>query len=168
MTSQLMNHDEALKTLATERYLLQEMNDEQRRDFEEHYLGCPECFEAVIFGSDFVTEMRNVPLPAPAPGFREKLARFFASLMRPAPALAFAALLALVGLSAYQATVINHQQKLLAIAQAPKQEFRFVIRGQSRSRTSANVITLKRSDNLSLRLEFDPVSDLISSKAELK
>src|SRR5689334_3126129 len=156
MTSQLMNHDEAVKTLATERYLLREMNDEQRRDFAEHYLGCPECFEAVMFGSDFVTEMRNVSLPAPAPSFREKLARFFASLMRPAPALAFAALLALVGLSTYQATVINHQQKLLAIAQAPKQEFRFVIRGQSRSRASANVITLKRSDRLTLSIEFDP------------
>jgi hypothetical protein len=57
---------------------------------------------------------------------------------------------------------------LLAIAQAPKQEFRFVIRGQSRSRASANVITLKRSDRLTLSIEFDPAPGLKSPRAELK
>ena len=45
MTPQVepMTHDAAVKSLATERYLLEEMSDEERDAFEEHFFSCPEC-----------------------------------------------------------------------------------------------------------------------------
>ena len=38
-----MTHQEAVDTLAVERYLLDEMSDEQRQTFEEHYFQCETC-----------------------------------------------------------------------------------------------------------------------------
>lgn len=40
-----MTHEEAGRTLAAERYLLNEMSDEQREAFEEHFFGCEACAE---------------------------------------------------------------------------------------------------------------------------
>ena len=40
-----MNHQEAVKTLALERYLLGEMADQERDAFEEHFFSCAECAE---------------------------------------------------------------------------------------------------------------------------
>jgi anti-sigma factor RsiW len=40
-----MNHVEAVKTLAIERYLLEEMTQEERDLFEEHFFSCAECGE---------------------------------------------------------------------------------------------------------------------------
>ncbi len=39
----IMNHSEAIKLQAVERYLLGELTGEQRDRFEEHYFGCAEC-----------------------------------------------------------------------------------------------------------------------------
>src|SRR6266481_4099882 len=38
-----MTHQEAVDTLAVERYLLDEMSDEHRQTFEEHYFQCETC-----------------------------------------------------------------------------------------------------------------------------
>jgi anti-sigma factor RsiW len=38
-----MDHVEAVKTLAIERYLLEEMTQEERDAFEEHFFSCAEC-----------------------------------------------------------------------------------------------------------------------------
>ena len=38
-----MTHQEALDTLASERYLLDEMSDTDRNAFEEHFFDCPVC-----------------------------------------------------------------------------------------------------------------------------
>jgi hypothetical protein len=40
-----MDHIEAVKTLAIERYLLEEMTQEERETFEEHFFTCAECAE---------------------------------------------------------------------------------------------------------------------------
>lgn len=40
-----MDHIEAVKTLAIERYLLEEMTQEERESFEEHFFSCAECAE---------------------------------------------------------------------------------------------------------------------------
>jgi len=42
-----MDHETAVKTGATERYLLGELTGEDRDRFEEHYFMCPECAEDV-------------------------------------------------------------------------------------------------------------------------
>ena len=38
-----MTHDDAVDTLAAERYLLNEMSERDRQSFEEHYFSCAEC-----------------------------------------------------------------------------------------------------------------------------
>jgi hypothetical protein len=40
-----MDHAQAVNTLAIERYLLDEMPQEERESFEEHYFSCAECAE---------------------------------------------------------------------------------------------------------------------------
>jgi Putative zinc-finger len=42
-----MTHDEAINDEATERYVLEEMTDEERDAFEEHYFDCAVCTEDV-------------------------------------------------------------------------------------------------------------------------
>ena len=45
-----MHHQNALATKASERYLLGEMNEPERFDFEAHYFDCPACAEEVRTG----------------------------------------------------------------------------------------------------------------------
>jgi hypothetical protein len=42
-----ISHQEAIDTLASERYLLDDMSELERHEFEEHYFSCTECAEAV-------------------------------------------------------------------------------------------------------------------------
>jgi hypothetical protein len=42
-----MTHEEAVSTLASERYLLEEMSEPERETFEEHYFSCVECADDV-------------------------------------------------------------------------------------------------------------------------
>jgi len=46
-----MRHQRAVDTLATERYLLDEMPEDERFEFEEHYFSCPGCAEDVRVGA---------------------------------------------------------------------------------------------------------------------
>ena len=40
-----MDHRNATETKAAEQYLLGEMTEIQRADFEEHFFTCPECIK---------------------------------------------------------------------------------------------------------------------------
>jgi hypothetical protein len=42
-----MTHQEAIDTLASDRYLLDEMSDGERDTFEDHYFSCTECAEEI-------------------------------------------------------------------------------------------------------------------------
>jgi hypothetical protein len=100
-----MNHSEALKEMAAERYLLDELSADARDAFEEHMFDCPECALDVRSGSMFIGEAK-AQLPAIGLGSsaasktaiqREKSKNWFAWL-RPAFAVpALAALLVVVG-----------------------------------------------------------------------
>jgi hypothetical protein len=53
-----MTHSEAVETMATERYLLDELTPELRDAFEEHFFECQECAMDVRAGSLFLDEAR--------------------------------------------------------------------------------------------------------------
>ena len=53
-----MEHSEANETMATARYLLGEMTDEERNAFEEHYFGCGLCAQEVRDGSVMIDSIR--------------------------------------------------------------------------------------------------------------
>ena len=105
-----MDHVEAVKTGAVERYLLGQLSDSESEDFERHFFGCTHCTEELRAGAVFEENARAVfdedsPGSARAvePGTETGGGRLsFWSLLwqRPwnvAPALAALALLAVVG-----------------------------------------------------------------------
>jgi Putative zinc-finger len=174
MTTHSMNHQQAVETMAAERYLLGEMNAEQRLAFEEHYVECAECLEAVMFGSEFLDAGRQVALEQkseraaqPVPTWRERLLPVFSGWLRPVPAFAFALLLGLVGLNLYQMNVVKRQNNLIAELKAPRQEFRFVMVGDARSQAAEKAITVPRNTQLSVKVEFAPGDDFTPYRADL-
>jgi hypothetical protein len=55
-----MSHEEAVMTMASERYLLDEMADTERDAFEEHYFMCPDCADEVRIGEQMRVRVRDV------------------------------------------------------------------------------------------------------------
>jgi len=97
-----MDHSEALRLMATERYLLGELSPEMREAFEEHFFECQECALDLRAGAALIDEAKHqldapVPTPAVAPP-KSTPRRDWFSWLRPAVAVpAFAALLLVVG-----------------------------------------------------------------------
>ena len=55
-----MDHSDALRLKATEKYLLNELDTEQLDQFEEHLFDCPECAIDVRAGAMFVEQSKEV------------------------------------------------------------------------------------------------------------
>jgi hypothetical protein len=98
-----MDHDEAVRTNVTERYLLDELDPELRDQFEEHLFDCQDCALDVRAAAMFVEQSKAVlserpaAVPARAPVPVSKTAGWLAWL-RPAFAVPVVALLlAVVG-----------------------------------------------------------------------
>jgi hypothetical protein len=169
-SSQIMNHQEAENTKATERYLLREMTEQERLAFEDHYLGCAECLEAVTFGADFLDAGRELVneqrvQKAIAVSWHKRMFSALSPVLKPVPAMALAAAVALAALSAYQQKRIASQQNLIADLKAPSQEFRYVVSGAQRRGSDA--IVLARNERLSLLINFVPKHEFTSYRAEI-
>lgn len=115
-----MDHHDAVRTLAAERYLLEEMSESEREEFEAHYFECPTCAESVRTGAALADAARAGRVPAGAPTL-VRTRRSFTTIVP----LAAAAALALV--AGYQAFVtipglrraIDAPQALAPIAVPP-------------------------------------------------
>jgi hypothetical protein len=100
-----MNHDEALRLMASEKYLLNELEPPLREQFEDHMFGCQECALDVRSGIALVEHTKTVlgtpePVLMPAPAITKPVASkpSFFSWLRPAFAVpALALLLAVIG-----------------------------------------------------------------------
>jgi hypothetical protein len=104
-----MDHSEAVRLGAAERYLLGELPPDERERFEEHYFGCLECAQDVRAGAVFVDGARDILRVERdhAPGRvaeREPSRGWWASLLRPAVLVPVMALLILF--AAYQNIVV--------------------------------------------------------------
>jgi hypothetical protein len=62
-----MNHDAVVLQKLTERYLLGELDDRARQEFEEHYFDCPDCALDVRAAALFVEQSKVVLAEAPQP-----------------------------------------------------------------------------------------------------
>ena len=143
--------------------------------FEDHYLDCAQCLEAVTFAADFLdvgqeialaSETQRVATPGGSVvGWRERLLAAFKPVWQPVPAMAFAAMICLALLSAYQQTRIKTQQNLIAGLKAPSQELRYVISGAQRR--GSDTIVLSRNQRLSLLINFIPKHEFTSYRAEI-
>jgi anti-sigma factor RsiW len=58
-----MTHADAIRTLAAERYLLDEMSEIERFAFEEHYFDCQECADDIRTGSTMRHAVKSGLLP---------------------------------------------------------------------------------------------------------
>ena len=107
-----MDHSEAIRIGAAEKYLLGELPPDQREQFEEHYFSCHECATEVRLGAVFVDNARAILREEPA----------MQTVLKPVPqrqgwlgwlkpAWALAAALILVGVICYQNFVTIPQLK---------------------------------------------------------
>jgi hypothetical protein len=55
-------HEAAVRSQTVEQYLLNELSQEERIQFEEHYFECPECADAIEAGQTFLTHIQPGPL----------------------------------------------------------------------------------------------------------
>lgn len=106
-----MDHDDAVRTHAAERYLLAEMSEAERFEFEAHYFDCPPCAADVRLGAALADAARTPGHPATVLPFSAPLASAqHAATGRARPALtgwlsvAAAGVLAIV--AGYQALVV--------------------------------------------------------------
>jgi hypothetical protein len=119
-----MEHSEAVRLKAAERYLLGELNGDLRDQYEEHVFSCADCAEDVTSGVAFMDSAREVlsAQEISAPAFVPTSARsegWLGSWLR--PAFAVPALAALVLILAYQnAVMIPHLKMELSQASAPQ------------------------------------------------
>jgi hypothetical protein len=114
-----MDHLQAIQTKAAERYLLGEMTEQDRNEYEDHLFGCYECAQDLRAGAAFIDNAKDAL--AHLPEGRPAVARtgWWHWVLRPAFALpAMALLLAVVG---YQgAYLVPHLEAKLATATAPQ------------------------------------------------
>jgi anti-sigma factor RsiW len=97
----MMDHDVVVREKMTEKYLLNELQPEQRDEFEEHYFECTDCALDVRAGAAFVDHSKDIlaqqatELPSQTRSHRDWFRRF-------RPNLAVPVLTLLLAIVAYQ------------------------------------------------------------------
>lgn len=156
-----MTHSDADQTMATERYLLGEMNGEDLDAFEEHMFDCTECAAAVRNGAAFTGNARAVFRERPdlfaASGVEDNSVGFFRrwfAFPQLATGLAVLALLCVVG---YQQFVV------IAGLRAPRLMAVFAPPGAERGAESAKITTVIPHGVESFNIRLDLYKPCIDS-----
>lgn len=152
---EIMTHEQAVSLQAVERYLLGELTEQQRNAFEAHYFDCAQCFEQAQLSQEFMHHARQVLDPRPEPGW---LARILGDFRRPALAFVTAGLLCAVGIGVYQQDRINSLK-------GPRVESRYTVTGEARG--SEKLVSVARSAQVGLRVEFQRESRFVSYQAQI-
>jgi hypothetical protein len=150
-----MEHENAIQTLATERYLLSEMTPAERDSFEEHYFECASCAEDVRLASQFLGDAREVwaaeqraaPVVKVQPQPESKW-NWLAWLQPQFAAPAMAALLILAGVSTVGTMSLRRQ---LAEVSQP----RVIAATALRPETRGEPVVLLAGEGSSVAVQFD-------------
>jgi len=114
-----MNHQDALREMAVERYLLGELNGASLDRFEEHLFECPECATDIKAGLTFLDAAQTELSPLRASALEGKSTRSWTSWFT-SPWVLGPALSACLLLLAVQTFVVQPRMRLeIARAQAP-------------------------------------------------
>ena len=114
-----MNHEEAIRIMGTEQYLLNDLSPELREQFEEHFFECPVCAADVRAGSLFLDQTKAVfaaevvPPSRVAPVVASERPGWWAWLR---PAFAAPTLALLLAIIAYQNWPSHQSPQLLQAA----------------------------------------------------
>jgi len=163
MKAKIMDHEQAMKNLVAERYLLGELNESERDAYEEHLFNCSACFEQVSLGTEFIGHLKQSGAPETAPAVSARpgfMAGFLAGFRQPAPALAFGLLLCVSGFSAYQNSLISHLKE-------PKLELRYVLTGIAHGAGDSQLLQVTRNTSLSLSVEYTPKGEFVAYNARI-
>jgi hypothetical protein len=162
----IMDHNEAVRLQAAEKYLLGTLPKEQHAAYEEHYFDCSACAEEIKATVAFLESARQVVreevpevvgVKRLVPG-AQTTGGWFAWL-RPAFAVpVFAALLLLVG---YQNGVTIPRLKDSSSSQTGQiisSSFQLLgsVRGGSESADAANKVRVKQGESFLLKFDFTP------------
>jgi hypothetical protein len=106
-----MDHAQAIRSGAAEKYLLDELDEAERSQYEEHFFDCQECAEDVMSGAAFVANAEAVLPSFAREGVVQKengrpRGAGWTALFWPAPVGMAAALVLSLGLGIYQAAVV--------------------------------------------------------------
>ena len=117
MTSPIetMTHEHALKTMASERYLLEEMSELERHAFEEHFFSCADCAEDIRTAEMMRAGVRQAGRAEPL-AFKPRVTRQWTVV---APWAAAASLALVVGYQALSAPALDHPYSLDPVTLRP-------------------------------------------------
>jgi hypothetical protein len=155
-----MDHLEAVRLQAAEKYVLGELSSEIREQFEEHYFDCSECAQDLKALTTFVTASRVVldetkassaaPARAPRP---QRLGWFH--WLRPVIAVPAIAILAAVVLFQNAITIPSARKQAATQSVAEVYESSYHLQGATRGGNMATV-TLHPNENFALDFDFTP------------
>ncbi len=162
-----MDHVEARKSKAVERYLLGELSEEESEEFELHFFDCKDCAEELRVGALFAENARAVFAEGYAPrswwsSFQETWA---GAWRRPALGVPSFAALLLVAVSVYQNGVeIPSLRRQAAVATSPQLTAIATLKGLSRGAESdERTIGVPKAAS-SLVIQFDVTADPLPSR----
>ncbi|MGA8144118.1 MAG: hypothetical protein WB987_09550 [Candidatus Acidiferrales bacterium] len=167
-----MNHSEAIRLKAAEKYLLGELSAELRDQYEDHYFGCMECAQDVRAGAVFVDNARDVwsagtVAEASVRPAGKRVGRWWGVLMRPAFAAPALALLLMV--AAYQnAVTIPHLKTALSQSEAPQTLPSFSLIGQNSRGAAPLTISVPSDKFFSMFIDIPPQSQFSSYVCEFQ
>ena len=163
----IMDHNEAVRLQAAEKYVLGKLPKEQHAAYEEHYFDCQACAEEIKATVAFMESARQVVGEEAAQAIDEKklvpaaaqTAGWFGWLLRPAFAVpVFAALLLLVG---YQNGVTIPRLKDSSSSQIGQTisssfQLRGSVRGGNEGDDTANKVRVRAEESFALNFDFTP------------
>jgi hypothetical protein len=161
MNARMIDHDEAVKGLMAERYLLGELNAAERDAYEEHLFCCDACFQQVKAGTELIGELRHSGTEGPqvllAPGF---LSRLLANARQPLTVTVFGFLLFATGVAIRQGSIISHLKE-------PRPEIRSVLTGVAHGSDETNKLRVSRNSGLSLNVEYARKGEFTAYRADI-
>jgi hypothetical protein len=159
----IMDHSEAVRLQAVEKYVLGKLPKEQHAAYEEHYFECPECAEEIKATVALMESAKQVVReeafePVGARAVSPTAPGFF-SWLRPAFTVpVFAGLLLCI---AYQNTVTIPRLKDSSSSQMGQTissafALRGSVRGKSESGDAANKVPVRPGESFTLNFDFTP------------
>jgi hypothetical protein len=165
-----MDHDQAMKMHAAERYLLDELSPEERDDFEEHYFMCAKCADEVrsafALADNTQAVLKDEIRRATTVTMKPRPSLTWWAWLRPAVAAPIAAAL-LLGVTVYQSAFeIPRLKRDLAEATKPRVIQSVVARAATRG--DDPVVTISERDQfLQLILDINPTIPVSSYTCEV-
>lgn len=150
-----MEHDIAVKSLAAERYLLGEMQPDERESFEAHYFECEECALEVRSASAFEDAVKEALAPPPVREvLPEKQTSGWFAWLRPAFASPVFATLLLAGMGLETGALVRTARQLNEVS-SPRIVASAVLRGETRG--EAAKVAAAPGQPLLLTFDFMPL-----------